>query len=65
MSVRFRDFYLAHVRAATPGAASPPADLEAIRRCLRRANWGGGIGNPIPDGYAVVESAGDLWAPRA
>ena len=62
MSVRFRDFYLAHVRAATPRLRpARPADLEAIRRLLAACELGAeGLETQFPDGYAVVESAGDL-----
>ncbi len=62
MSVRFRDFYLAHVRAATPRLRpARPADLEAVRRLLAACELGAeGLETQFPDGYAVVESAGDL-----
>lgn len=62
IGVRFRDFYLAHVRAATPRLRSArQTDLEAVRRLLIGCGLGTeGLESQFPDGYAVVDSGGEL-----
>ncbi|MGA2327395.1 MAG: arsenic resistance N-acetyltransferase ArsN2 [Bryobacteraceae bacterium] len=62
MSVRFRDFYLANIRAATPRLRpARQGDLEAARRLLIECELGAeGLETQFPDGYAVVDSGGEL-----
>lgn len=62
IGVRFRDFYLTHIRAATPRLRpARSADLAAARRLLGACDLGlEGLENQFPDGYAVVDSAGEL-----
>jgi arsenate reductase len=62
IGVRFRDFYLAHVRAATPRLRpARQTDLEAARRLLADCELGvEGLESQFPEGYAVVDSGGEL-----
>lgn len=62
IGVRFRDFYLAQIRAATPRLRpARPSDLEAARRLLANCELGAeGLESQFPDGYAVVDSGGEL-----
>ncbi len=62
IGVRFREFYLEHVRAAAPRLRpARQADLEPVRRLLAQCGLPAeGLETAFPDGYAVVESAGDV-----
>ena len=62
IGVRFREFYLTHIRAATPRLRpARQADLEAARRLLAACELGAEeLETRFPDGYAVVDSAGEL-----
>ena len=58
IGVRFRDFYLAHIRAATPRIRhARQSDFDAACRLLTECELGvEGLENQFPDGYAVVDS---------
>ena len=62
IGVRFRDFYLAHVRASTPRLRpARQTDIEAARRLLADCALGAeGLESQFPDGFAVVDSGGEL-----
>jgi arsenate reductase len=62
ISIRFRDFYLGHIRAAMPKLRpARAADLDAVGRLLGKCGLGTeGLVMQFPDGYAVVESGGEL-----
>jgi protein-tyrosine-phosphatase/N-acetylglutamate synthase-like GNAT family acetyltransferase len=62
IAVRFREFYLEHVRAAAPRLRpARQGDFEAVERLLAQCGLGiEGLEAGFPGGYAVVESAGDL-----
>lgn len=62
IGVRFREFYLTHIRAATPRLRpARQADLEAARRLLAACELGAeGLETQFPEGYTVADSAGEL-----
>ncbi len=62
IGVRFREFYLEHVRAAAPRLrGARPTDLESVRQLLASCGLGAeGLEYAFPGGYVVVESAGEL-----
>jgi arsenate reductase len=62
IGVRFREFYLSQIRASAPRLRpARQADLEPLRRLLAECGLGAeGVETAFPEGYAVVESAGEL-----
>jgi len=62
IGVRFREFYLTHIRASAPRLRpARAADLPALVCLLKECGLGAeGIGAHFPGGYVVVDSGGDL-----